>query len=196
MTKRSTTYPSRRCKLARMAGGTAYDKAKLKQLLLYVARRCADDPTFGQTKLNKILWFSDFEAYRTLGRSITGGRYQRLPEGPALVAMIPVVRELTEDGSLTEVSGGAGPKHRRPKALALENMSAFTDQETQIVDRWIEAFWAMPAAKVSWLSHQSKAWRLTQHQQEIPYAMAVLSPDDPSDDDLSWLEELGAALGA
>jgi len=35
---------------------------KFQELLLYVAARCEGAPTFGATKLNKILFFADFLA--------------------------------------------------------------------------------------------------------------------------------------
>jgi hypothetical protein len=43
---------------------------RFKDAVLYIAEQLADDPTFGSTKLNKILYFSDTAAYRKLGRPI------------------------------------------------------------------------------------------------------------------------------
>ncbi|HZQ34888.1 MAG TPA: hypothetical protein VFD32_03070 [Dehalococcoidia bacterium] len=48
------------------------DSRKLGELILYVAEKSSDDPRFGATKLNNILFFSDFLAFGQLGRSITG----------------------------------------------------------------------------------------------------------------------------
>jgi len=36
------------------------DERKFKELILYVADKCSDDPDFGAVKLNKILFYSDF----------------------------------------------------------------------------------------------------------------------------------------
>src|ERR1035437_1475045 len=56
---------------------------KLRELVLYIATASEGDEPFGKVKLNKILFFADFEAYRRFVRSITGHEYQKLAQGPA-----------------------------------------------------------------------------------------------------------------
>ena len=46
-------------------------EVRLLELILYVAEKCQDDPKFGATKLNKILWWADFLAYAQHGTPIT-----------------------------------------------------------------------------------------------------------------------------
>ena len=58
-----------------MAGGREYDAGKLGELIVYIVENSLGDPYFGKTKLNKILFAADFEAYRQRGRSITGADY-------------------------------------------------------------------------------------------------------------------------
>ena len=53
---------------------------------------------FGRTKLNKILWKSDFEAFSDRGRPVTGRDYQRLEHGPAPKEMLPLYREMMSKG--------------------------------------------------------------------------------------------------
>ncbi len=50
----------------------ANDEAKLVELILYIADKCENDPHFGKTKLNKILFFSDMLYYGFFGNAITG----------------------------------------------------------------------------------------------------------------------------
>src|SRR5580698_8863354 len=56
---------------------------RLRELILYISSECANDPTFGATKLNKILFFSDFLSFFETGKPITGVEYFRLEYGPA-----------------------------------------------------------------------------------------------------------------
>src|SRR5687767_12671710 len=109
-----------------MAGGRNYDAQKLKQLVLFIAEQCEADRTFGSVKLNKILWNADFAAYRELGQSITGARYQHQPEGPVLLPMLPVVRELEAQGAARQIQGSEGPRHRRLIALTQPDLTDFT----------------------------------------------------------------------
>ena len=55
---------------------------KLKELVLYIAQKSEDDPSFGATKLNKILFAADFYFFGQTGRSITGASYVHRGKGP------------------------------------------------------------------------------------------------------------------
>src|ERR1039458_8064113 len=75
-----------------------FDPEKFTELVLYVADQSADDPGFGATKLNKILFFSDFLSYAQRGKSITGAVYQKLPYGPAPRPLVPIQEQLVASG--------------------------------------------------------------------------------------------------
>ena len=60
-----------------------FNAEKFRELLVYVSKKCEDDPTFGAVKLNKILYYADFAAYRLYDKPITGAKYRKLSEGPA-----------------------------------------------------------------------------------------------------------------
>ena len=66
------------------------DDEKFKELVLYIARKSECDPRFGATKLNKLLFFSDFLAFKRLGSPITGQTYFKLDHGPAPRRMLPL----------------------------------------------------------------------------------------------------------
>jgi hypothetical protein len=48
-----------------------YDADKFRELVLYIAHRCAENQKFGDTRLNKVLFFSDAFALQHLGQPIT-----------------------------------------------------------------------------------------------------------------------------
>ena len=56
---------------------------KFREPLLYVAHKSERDPSFGATKLNKLLFIADFLSYAKAGKSITGQPYVKLKNGPA-----------------------------------------------------------------------------------------------------------------
>ncbi len=45
-----------------------FDMERFKELMVFVADTCIGDPTFLAVKLNKILYFADFMAYRVYDR--------------------------------------------------------------------------------------------------------------------------------
>jgi len=107
-----------------------FNRGKFEELVLYFAENSADDPLFGATKLNKLLFFADFLAFAELGHSITGASYQALPNGPAPKELLRVERELLAEGSLKiDERSHFRYKQKRPVALRAPNLDVFEEEE-------------------------------------------------------------------
>lgn len=50
-------------------------KARLRELILYIADQSKDDPNFTIEKLEGLLYIIDMESYKKTGQSITGSIY-------------------------------------------------------------------------------------------------------------------------
>ena len=55
---------------------------KLAELILFISERSEGDPRFGAAKLVKLLFYSDFQAFRMWKHSITGQEYSMTENGP------------------------------------------------------------------------------------------------------------------
>lgn len=172
-----------------MPGGVDYSPRKLQELILYVSSRSLADPWFGKTKLNKILFFADFGAYKRTGCSITGAVYQHLRQGPCPHQLLPALDGLA--GQIIEVPEPtyAGTQ-KRLVPMRVPDLADFTGTEVAIVEEVLSNLAPLTNQQVSELSHATVAWRLTELHDEIPYGTAVLSSDEPTDEDLRWLEEV------
>lgn len=171
-----------------MAGNRDYESGRLHELILYIADRSRLDSRFGNTKLNKILFFADFTARRELGRSITGAVYQHLKWGPAPQQMLPALDELTSGGrAVVKADQTYGGTQKRVVPIAEPDLTMFTGSEIAIVERVIEELMPMTNIEVSERSHQTAAWRLTELDQEIPYGAAMHAQERPTNADLEWL---------
>src|SRR3954469_10057092 len=73
---------------------------KFRELILYISQRCEQDPNFGKTKLNKILFYSDFLTYAHTGEPITGQEYMRIQHGPGPRKLKPTLVDMKEKGDL------------------------------------------------------------------------------------------------
>src|SRR5207248_11009368 len=111
------------------------DERKLAELILYISQKCANDPTFGATKLNKILCYSDFVFYAYYDRGITNVEYQKLPNGPAPRRLIPVRDKLIKNGDLAlqEVVLKSGETQKRTVNVRSPNLELFTGAEIAMV---------------------------------------------------------------
>ena len=179
--------------LSRERNQTTCDEEKFRELLVYIAKNSADDPTFGSVKLNKILYYADFAAYRLLGQPITGATYQKLHEGPAPRELLRFRADLIDSGraTLAQVPYFTGMQKRLVIAPESQpDTEIFDPQELGLVNQIIDHFWGKTAREVSDFSHQEPGWILAKDRETIPYETAWLS-SEPLDQEV---EELGLRL--
>lgn len=153
---------------------------KFAELILYISKKSALDPNFGATKLNKILYFSDFLAYGNWGKAITGVEYQNLKKGPAPRRLIPVRTQLKDAGwlAIQPVQVGNGIVQHRTVNLREPDLTLFDGREIALVDQVIEQLSGLNATQASELSHLDVGWKSTREGETIPYNTVFLS-DEP-----------------
>ena len=171
----------------------AYNRDKFRELVVYVASKCADDPAFGDTHFNKVLFFSDAFALQHLGHSITGSRYQKLKYGPAALALLPVREEMEEAGDVhVEMAG----RRRVTRTELHPDTDLFTKQELELVDEVIALMTGKWATTVSEESHlNSPGWNLVEIGEDIPLESQLISRDVPPPEVLERGRQLAAKYG-
>ena len=171
-----------------------FDRERFKELIVYVVERCQDDPAFGAVKLNKILYYADFDTYRLLGTPISGATYRKLQAGPAPRELLMARDELIAERRIRQESRPYF--NRRQRRLVLEegegaNAETFSAQEREIIDSAIAFLWPMSAREASDYAHRELGWSLAAEREVIPYQSAFLSAD-PMDQET---EEAGLRIG-
>ncbi|MBU1173353.1 MAG: SocA family protein [Proteobacteria bacterium] len=164
---------------------------RLGELILYVSERCGTDPFFGNTKLNKILFYSDMLTYANLGQPITGSEYMRLPNGPVPKHMKPVLEKMKARKDMVMVSRDfyRRTQHRVVPLREAKIDGLFTPTQIAWVERVIEALGHMSATQVSKRSHD-RVWRIADDKKSIPYEAIYLSDQDATPDDEARAHEL------
>jgi|SRR5579864_8159666 len=164
---------------------------KFTELVLHIARETEHDRKCGKTKLNKILFFSDFEAYRILGSSITGQDYLKFDKGPVCRGLpaLNVRFEQTQDADW-ELRNYYGLTLHKLKAHRAPDLSLFSEEELEIVRQVIEDLEPFDAGGVSHLSHLFPGWQVVENGEEIPYnSVFVGSNRELSEEEVAWAEE-------
>ncbi len=141
---------------------------RMKNLLLYILGQLGD--TF-QTKMNKILFYIDFLAYRERGMAISGLAYKAIDFGPVPlrwdrvysafdeIELKPCLVHDQESVALT--------------ATTSADMSCFSQQETDLIDTVCDKMKGISAHDISQMSHNEPAWQNHLHQTEtIPLSEA------------------------
>jgi len=159
-----------------------FDRDKFRELVIYLAHQLADDRSFGDTKLNKALYFVDFFGYSHLGRAVTGARYQKQKNGPLARPLLPIREELVEEGAVRIEMRPAGKRQRRvtePRRDA--DRRHFIEAEIELIDDVIEQLKGLTAVAVSHISHEnSPGWLLAHLGEDIPYETALIARDHAS----------------
>lgn len=157
-----------------MPGG----QRRLVEAVLYVAQKYETAQSFGLVKLNKTLWRADFDAFAERGQPVTGRQYQRLPQGPAPVEMLPILNEMQSEGLLRiERARIYDFDERRPVAVVQPNLTIFSQSDLEFLDRAIAVYWDRTGRETSDISHGA-AWRSRSDGEVMPYELAYLS-DEP-----------------
>ena len=158
-----------------------FDEGKFTELMLYISKKSESDERYGATKLNKILHYSDFEAYRKLGKPITGADYKHHSEGAIPNQLVPIREKLLRNKDAEIVDNPYyGQKQKRLIAKREPKLRAFGNAELQIVNEMIERLWEDNADTVSGKSHEELGYKLTKTNEIIPYAFAYFIARKPS----------------
>ena len=163
---------------------------KFSELVLYIARQSENDPRFGTVKLNKILYYADFNAYRRLGNPITGADYQKLSEGPAPREMLSARKIMLDSQDISmDFQPYFNGIQQRITAHREPDVGVFSRGEIEIVNETISALWDMSARQVSDLSHNEIGCKAARQGETIPYETTWLSSDPiPQEAEEFWRE--------
>jgi hypothetical protein len=162
--------------------------------MLYFSKRGIEEGlVIGSTKLNKLLFFSDFRAYAELGEPITGARYQKLQFGPAPRALVPVRDELVANGVARFQDRPVEDMNDVLEPLRDPSLALFSEDEMGIADAVFEEMRPLNATASSDLSHlKSAGWRVVDWKEDIPYESAFVNTDPAPPE----IVELGRKLAA
>ena len=171
------------------------DVDKLKHLVHYICHRKRDRPKqLSRTKLHKILFYSDLQAYLSLGRPITGEVYIKHQFGPFSTHLDEVVRSLEENDALvvSEDRYVAGKKERSHHLFFSRKepvLSSFGPEEISIVEHYIDFLTPYSTQAVSDASHDI-VWQTRDIGEQIPYYSGFLyTLGEIRPQDLDWVRQ-------
>ena len=142
---------------------------KLKNILLYFIEKSGG---VFFTKMNKLLFYADFVAYRQTGKGITGLAYKAIQHGPVPVRWDRIYSFYDEiNQEIVQFSDGrAGTKL---VSKLSPDMTEFDEDELKVLEFVCERFKSDTPTQISETSHQEEAWkRNIDSDQLINYEMA------------------------
>ena len=132
---------------------------KFKQVLLYVLGKVGGKPNVGETVLNKLLYFIDFDYFEKFEENLMGATYIKNHHGPTPVELKAVVDNMKEKGEIEEVKSKYFT-HEQKKYLPLKraNLSLLTGREIEHIDQVLARLSDKNANEISEYSHHDVPW--------------------------------------
>ncbi len=153
-----------------LSGYRTLDPARFKAMVLHFCKTSG----VPRTKLNKLLWYADFLAFRQNTASISGARYAHLPHGPAPYQFDTLFAWLSgPEGALRldEVSSGT-LDWEVLVANEAPDYGQFSNSELALLAQVAERFKDATAHTLSELSHQEPGYEQTRDGEIISYEFA------------------------
>ena len=122
-----------------------------------------------KTRLNKLLFFSDFLHYKETGFAISGCNYRAIPYGPVpshfheLFGLLETENYISIEQEMSE-NGHMGERFVANKTF---NPDLFTPEEIAHMERVVETFSDMRTRQLIELSHGEAGWKENQQQREL-----------------------------
>lgn len=139
-------------------GFKSFDKEKTKNVILFFAEYLKPF----KTKLNKLLFYSDFAFFRQYTQSITGLKYKAIPYGPvpnnydvlfgllAEQGVIDIDYSMTQYGEVERIILSKNNRY---------DQSLFSAEELEILHYISDKFKDTTASDIAEISHKESAWQ-------------------------------------
>ena len=157
-------------------GNRTFSFDVFKKVVLYVINRVeALGSVVTKTKLNKLMFYIDFLAYRELGYSITGAVYVKLPYGPVPDGFQTALELMEENGSINIAEiypqEGDAATYIIHSSKPVHNIN-LGEEEKKIIASVITRLGTKKASELSKISHEELAYIQTQEKRKIDYHLA------------------------
>ena len=148
------------------SGYRAFSLEKMAAMISYIAGHTKD---LYRTKLNKLLFYSDFVNFYLNGSSISGSRYVHLPYGPVPDGYEETLETLNHYGVIDLSQDSSSEVIRPGDELGSGSLSA---EERVALDWVLETYGSMSASQLTEISHRERAYNNTRAGEEIAYEYA------------------------
>lgn len=164
---------------------------KLEEFVLFVIEASSEDSSFAGTKLNKLVWLADFQAFCETGSTISGASYQKEKFGPIPRAMPIVLERLEREGRVKVKRVPMGGKTgKRPVALGKPNLSAFSPDQIAIAAKVIAENFHKNGSQMSHESHEHIAYKVAKMGETIPFSAWLVKKPRRTADSVAFARNL------
>jgi len=151
---------------------------KFKEVLLYILSKIGNKPNIGQSVINKLLYFIDFDYYEKHEEQLIGATYIKNHFGPAPCELLKVIEQMKADHEIEEINSRYFT-HDQKKFLPIRkpNLELLSAQEIAHIDEVLNRLSDKSAKEMTDYSHGDIPWLIHQDGEKISYE-SVFYRDD------------------
>ena len=143
--------------------------SKFKEVFLYILNEVGAKPNIGESVLQKMLYFIDFDYYEEHEEQLIGATYIRNKYGPTPVEFIKVIKEMIDAEDLEKVKSKHYYEQTRYLPLRKADLSDLNANELSTINKVLERLSDMNATQIAEYSHNDIPWLATDDKEKINY---------------------------
>lgn len=146
---------------------------KFKNVLIYILEHCAGKPNVGETVLNKLMYFSDFNYYEIYEEHLTGAEYRKFPYGPVPQKLDTIIHQMIEENQIQRLKTNYhNLAQNRFIPLVKADLKTLKASEKEVIDKVIAQMSDWSANSISAYSHNDMPWKASKEGDSINYELA------------------------
>jgi hypothetical protein len=167
--------------------GDRFNRDRFRALVHYVVWICEDPRSLGPHRLNRVLWYSDRNAYLEIGRPITGATYVRQQGGPQARPLQPMLTELEKDGVIARRLAERSGEFDLLFAIRRPDLSHFRADEISVVEAVTRVVCLDSRGSIAHQAAHDRVWQSAQIGEVLPYFTVFAGrPGDILAADIDW----------
>jgi len=154
---------------------------KFREILLYILAKVGSKPNVGESVINKLLYFVDFDYYEKYEEQIIGATYIKNYFGPTPCELLKITEDMKSRGEIEEVRSKFY-QYDQKKFLPLRNprLETLTAREIEHVDDVLNRLSDKTASELSNYSHEDIPWKVHKEGEKISYESVFYRDDKHS----------------
>ena len=148
--------------------------SKYQNAILYLCQKLGGEVR-GKKKLAKLLYFSDFDLFEKIERSLTGDVYKALPMGPVPSSLQEITTQMIKDKLINVESVSENEGYNPTEVytcLKSPDLTVFDEEEKKMLERVAVKYGHLNGRQLEELTHAEAPYSGTKAQEEIPYELA------------------------
>ena len=143
---------------------------KFREVFLYLLNKVGAKPNIGETVIQKLLYFIDFDYYEKFEEQLIGATYIKNKYGPTPIEFIKVIEDMIADDEIVKIKNKRfNFNQTRYLPLRKADLSMLKANELNTIDEVLDKLSDMNARQIEDYSHNDIPWLGTDDNTKIDY---------------------------